>query len=201
MIKNKINSTIIIIGLVSLLFSLLLHYLGFYSLIETKLYDTRFKLRGPLSNWDSDVVLLEIDDESYRLIPEPYPYPRSNIWARTIKNLHDAGAKVIVFDIQFDSEDHTTRAIKNSLESDCLGCNYVQQDSEFTNAIKFVQDNGTDVILASKIGYESSRIPPEYIVKPNKVLMESNPLLGLVDHEVDILDNVSRRYSIYNIIP
>ena len=178
-----------------------MHYLGFYSLIETKLYDTRFKLRGPFIDWVSDVVLLEIDDESYRLIPEPYPYPRSNVWARTIRNLNQAGAKVIVFDIQFDSEDHTTRAIKNSLESDCLNCKYVDQDSEFKSAIEFSKNNGTDVILASKIGYESSRIPPEYIVTPNSVIMDSDPILGLVDHEVDILDNVSRRYSIFNIIP
>ena len=34
--------------------------------------------------------LVEINDESYRLIPESYPYPRGEIWARTIRNLTDA---------------------------------------------------------------------------------------------------------------
>ena len=31
----------------------------------------------------------------------PWPYPRGDIWARAVDNLSKAGAKVIVFDIQF----------------------------------------------------------------------------------------------------
>ena len=85
--KIKENLAIIIIGLIAILFNLFLHNLGAFSLIETKLYDARFKLRGPLLNFDSDVVLVEIDDESYRLIPESYPYSRGRVWANVIKNL------------------------------------------------------------------------------------------------------------------
>ena len=54
--------------------------------------------------WDKglDVVLVEIDDESFRLINEPMPYSRGSIWARAVRNLADAGAKVIAIDMVFD---------------------------------------------------------------------------------------------------
>ena len=53
--------------------------------------------------WDAglDVVIIENDDESFRLIPEPYPYPRGSVWYRVIKNLTDAAAKVIIIDYIF----------------------------------------------------------------------------------------------------
>ena len=198
---KKIDYTIVIIGLISIIISLFLHYMDTYSLVETKLYDARFKFRGPLIEWDSDIILLEINDEAYRLIPESYPYPRGNVWSRVVRNLTDAGAKVIAFDIQFDSEDHTTQAIKNSLESECLNCKFEDQDQKFYNSINYAISNGTKVILASKIGYETSRIPSDYIVMPNKIIMAANPYTGLVDHEVDIIDNVSRRYTIFSSLP
>ena len=107
---KNINYKILIIGFISVIFNLLLHNFGVYSILETKLYDLRFKIRGPVPYHEdiADVILLEVDDEAYRLIPEPYPYPRGNVWARVVRNLTDAGAKVISFDIQFDSEDFSS---------------------------------------------------------------------------------------------
>ena len=198
--KIKENYAIILIGLISIILNLVLHDLGIFSLIETKLYDARFKLRGPLLNFDSDVVLVEIDDESFRLIPEPYPYPRGSIWSRVVKNLTNAGAKVIAFDIQFDAEDRTLKAIENSQSSGCENCSYIDQDQNFQNAIKYALDKGTKIILASKIGFEPTRIPHDYLVLPTTKIMKANPQVGLVDHEVDIVDNVSRRYSIFSMI-
>ena len=56
---KKVDYTIVIIGLTSIIISLFLHYTDAYSLVETKLYDTRFKIKGPLIEWDSDIILLE----------------------------------------------------------------------------------------------------------------------------------------------
>ena len=113
---KNINYKIFIIGFISVVFNLFLHNFGVYSILETKLYDLRFKIRGPLPDSENitDVVLVEVDDEAYRLIPEPYPYPRGNVWARVVKNLTDAGAKVIAFDIQFDSEDFSYKLLKEA---------------------------------------------------------------------------------------
>ena len=190
--KIKKDYTVFIIGLISILISLLFHSIGLYSLIETKLYDYRFLLRGPLASFDSDVVLVEIDDESYRLLDEPYPYPRDEIWSKVVENLTYAGAKVIAFDIQFDSEYH-----KGSNEKIA---NYYNSDLEFSKSIDFANQNNTKIVLASKIGYEKSRLNPYYIVKPVSVL-EKESYVGLVDHEVDEIDNFSRRYTVFNSIP
>ena len=196
---KKINYTIISIGLISVLINLLFHAFGFYSLIENKLYDARFKLRGPISNGNSDIVLIEIDDESYRLIPEAYPYPRGNVWSRVVDNLTLAGAKVIAIDIQFDSVDHTSQTLQNYI--DCYECDILDQDKVLSNSIINSYENGTKVLLASKIGYEPTRIPKDYLVMPINTIMESKPVTGLVDHEVDAIDNVSRRYTVFSYLP
>ena len=200
---KNINYKILVIGFLSIIFNLLLHNFGIYSLVETKLYDLRFKIRGPLtdSKEKSDIVLVEIDDEAYRLIPEPYPYPRGNIWARAIRNLTDAGAKVIAFDIQFDAEDFSSIIFEKNSYSECNTCEYESQDQNFKQAINYAKDNNTKIILASKIGFEPNRIPSTYLITPNNLIMEANPYVGLVDHEVDAIDNVSRRYSIFSIVP
>ena len=95
---------------------------------ELKIYDYRFSnARGPLTGWaandslfnssGTDVVLVEVDDEAWRLIPEEWPYPRGGIWGRAIRNLYKAGAKVIVFDIQFDSPENRSEVYQDLIES------------------------------------------------------------------------------------
>ena len=106
------------IGFALTLFSVLLvcflHWVGVFDVIEMKTYDFRFhRVRGPLTGWTAkdssyaeigtDIVLLEVDDEAWRLMPEEWPYPRGTVSGRVIRNLYQAGAKVIAFDIQFDS--------------------------------------------------------------------------------------------------
>ena len=145
-----------------------------------------------------DVVIVEIDDESYRLICEGYPYTRGRVWSEVVKNLTDANAKLIVFDIMFDSPDHTTRIINNALSDNCSNCSYLDADIEFSNSIKYAKENNTDIILASKIGYDINRVPPQYYVNPYQTLLKSDPYLGLIDQESDMIDNVIRRYPVYN---
>jgi adenylate cyclase len=53
-------------------------------------------------NKDGNVVIIGISDEDLAALPEPYPFPRS-YYAHLIGNLNRAGAKVIVFDMTFDS--------------------------------------------------------------------------------------------------
>ena len=100
--------------LLSILVVGLLNYFGVFDSMELKMYDYRFhNVRGPLtglkaadSTWiekGTDIVLVEVDDESWRLIQDGWPYPRGTIWSRVVENLSRAGAKVVVFDIQFDA--------------------------------------------------------------------------------------------------
>ena len=149
-------------------------------------------------DYGQNVVIVEIDDESYRLICEGYPYTRGRVWSKVVKNLTDANAKIIVFDIMFDSPDHTTKIIENAISENCEDCSYTDADLEFSNSIFYAKENGTDVILASKIAYDINRVPPQYYVNPYKLLLESEPYIGLIDQESDMIDNVIRRYPIYN---
>jgi len=201
---KKISSyyPIIIIGFISIAICMLLHVWGVFSIIEIELYDLRFKINGPKQDFEPKVVLVEINDESFRLIPESYPYPRGKIWSKVIRNLTKAGAKVIAFDIQFDKKDPTTKTIVNNVDEGCVNCSFKDGDIEFYNAIKYANENNTKIVLASKIGYEQNRKPsPYYIVKPTDKILLANPYIGFVDHEVDEIDNVSRRYTIFNSLP
>ena len=56
--KYKKYYPLLLIGLISISINFFLHWIGAFSLIETKLYDYRFHLRGPLTQFkqtDPDV--------------------------------------------------------------------------------------------------------------------------------------------------
>ena len=183
---------------------LFLDFLGIFQSLELKTYDYAFGLRGPLSGWmsqqdtidtESDIVLVELDDESYRLIPWTYPFPRGEVWAKVVENLYLAGAKVIVIDIMFDAPDQNSDLLMN------YGMNLgftppAHGDGIFANTIRNIQKKGTDIILASKIAYEPTSIPPQYIVLPNPIIMGADPLTGLTNI-IEDKDGFMRRYYVF----
>lgn len=75
--------------------------------IEQRHIDERFSERGIVPIKDSsDVIILAISDDTYKGIPDSvrWPWPR-DYYARVIRNLNDAGARVIGLDIIMDDED------------------------------------------------------------------------------------------------
>ena len=180
--------------------------LGLLDLANYKFLDFNFQLRGPLSSWAShqenpndslDVVLVDVDDETFRLLGEiGWPYPRGKIWNRVVKNLADAGAKVIVFDIQFDARDaYTARVL--SVFNGVLPEGYSDGDKAIADAIVYARSKGTEIVMASTIKPEPSSIPPQILAKPNDVIMTVNPDHGLVDIEED-KDHFTRRYPVFS---
>ena len=193
----------------SLLVVMILHRIHVFDYLELKTIDLAFRIRGPLSGWmakneipkDSlSVVLVDIDDESYRLAPWTWPYPRE-VWGRVVRNLSRAGAKVIVFDIQFDAPDRRSeylKVIREELRKEGMsGLVPVHGDSVFAEAIREVKTKGTSVILASKIVDEPTSIPPQSLAIPNDIIMSGDPVTGLVDESQDS-DGYTRRYYIFN---
>ncbi|RPI03298.1 MAG: CHASE2 domain-containing protein [Ignavibacteriae bacterium] len=83
---------------------------------------------------DGDVVIVGISDDDLKAFIEPFPFPRS-YYAHIIKNLNDAGARVIVFDMTWESQGKTLQG--DSLLRDAL--------------LKY--DN---VVIAAKVQTESS---------------------------------------------
>ena len=193
----------IIIGFLSFIFNIVLYLGGSYNFIESKFYDMNFKIRGPLSsyydsNQENNVVIVEIDDSSYELINESYPYPRGTVYGNIVKNLTKANAKVIVFDLMFDSPDHTSRIIKQNLNENCINCIDLDQDDIFSNSINFAKKNGTNVLLAAKIAKDINRIPMDYLVQPNDLLMKENPYIGLVNQGIDNNSLTNKKYVIFS---
>ena len=212
----------------------LFQWVGAFDTLELKMYDFRFNtVRGPLTGWmasdstyikkGTDVVLVEVDDEAWRLVPEEWPYPRGGIWAKAIRNLYKAGAKVIVFDIQFDSPENrseiykdliqttTTDYILNQVPSlrDSTQAEYIQNslpkliprhgDDMLGEAVAEAQMFGTTVIMPAKMVTEPTSVPPQYIAYPVRQIMNANPELGLINDQMD-LDGFSRRYSLFDVM-
>ncbi len=67
--------------------------------LERATVDARFSLRGT-RHVPSRVEVVGIDNESVGRLPR-YPFSRT-LYARALEHLHEAGARLIVFDISFD---------------------------------------------------------------------------------------------------
>lgn len=96
--------------------------------VESATLDYRFKIRGTLS-FDPRVIIVEINDESLKSLPEKYPWPRS-YYARLIRNLQKAGAAAIGIDLIMNTEDFYSK----------------KNDEEFIKALKEIPN----VALAGK---------------------------------------------------
>ena len=222
------------IGFVLTLFSILLvsllHWVGVFDIMEMKTYDFRFhRVRGPLTGWTArdssfaeigtDIVLLEVDDEAWRLVPEQWPYPRGTVWGRVIRNLYQAGTKVIAFDIQFDSQETKSGQLHDFIDEldqerilnmipqygDTLLAGEIAKampsliprhgDQLLAEAIAEAKAHGTEVVINVKMVTEPNRQPPQYISYPIDRIMAVNPETGLINDQMDD-DGFSRRYAI-----
>jgi adenylate cyclase len=195
--------------LISILVVGFMNYIGVFDSMELKMYDYRFhKVRGPLtglkaadSTWiekGTDIVLVEVDDEAWRLIRDGWPYPRGTVWSRTVENLSKAGAKVIVFDIQFDSPEDKSEFLRDFSE----GMDPKDRDKYIPThgdivlgktCQRVLEENGTKVIMASKLVTEATRVPPQYIAEPVDYINDFTEN-GVVNDMLDE-DGFSRQYN------
>ena len=74
--------------------------LGIIQRLELASIDYRFQSRGRTSAMkdSGNVILVEISEESFKSLPEKWPWPRS-YYARLIRNLKDAGAIASIYAI------------------------------------------------------------------------------------------------------
>ncbi len=74
--------------------------------VELAAIDYRFQVRGSAPGFrdDSRIVIVEISEESFKSLPEKFPWPRS-YYAHVVRNLKAAGARVVGIDITFDAPD------------------------------------------------------------------------------------------------
>jgi adenylate cyclase len=142
---------------------------------ELALIDLRFQERGAntaIRN-TSDVIIVEISQESFKSLPDPWPWPRS-YYTRLIRNLKRAGAKAIGLDVILSSGDAGS----------------ARNDAEFRDALR---ETG-NVILAGKLETDTHRgILHEGVEHYGNVYIDSTSLVGLVNAREDA-DGILRRY-------
>ena len=213
-IKNFLKTHVVDLSLTlgAIVLTCFFHWVGLFDFLELKTYDYRFNtVRGPLTGWrasdstiinmGTDVVLVEVDDEAWRILKDkkiPWPYPRGDIWARAVDNLSMAGARVIAFDIQFDSPDARSeylRSVSGGLPDEFQQYLPGHGDIILAESIKKAKENGTDIVMDVKMVREPTRIPPTYIAYPVPEIMDVEPETGLINDMLDI-DGFSRQYSI-----
>ena len=74
--------------------------LGIIQRLELASIDYRFESRGTNSSFkdSSNVIIVEISEESFKSLPEKWPWPRS-YYAHLIRNLKAAGARAVGIDL------------------------------------------------------------------------------------------------------
>ncbi len=150
--------------------------LGIYQRLQLAALDYRFQFRGthPAIPDSSDIIIVEVSDESFKSLPARWPWPRS-YYAHLVRNLKAAGAKVVAIDIILTGADAYSPANDDSLRA-------------------AIRETGI-VVLAGKMDAERE----EYQIISQQENFDNtffpiDSALGLVNIRNDA-DGVIRRYS------
>ncbi|MBS3945173.1 MAG: adenylate/guanylate cyclase domain-containing protein [Melioribacter sp.] len=155
--------------------------------LELKLIDNRFLERGKIDIKDtSDVVIIEIDQESLTQFPPPYnrmPLSRS-LYAKLIKNLKEIGVRAIGIDVIMSNPDTTPK-------DDSLFIDAIQSYGKVVLAGKI--DESRDLLI-EKIGFEvTDTLGKKKFYNYENIFFTVDSSLGIVQPPPDF-DYVFRRY-------
>ncbi|MBN1153467.1 adenylate/guanylate cyclase domain-containing protein [candidate division KSB1 bacterium] len=171
----KIWGKSILFTMASILIVLFLNVLGIIQALELKTYDMRFKIRGDIERDRSQIVIVKIDDQTFSSLKKRWPFPRS-YYARIIENLNKAGARLVVFDIEFS---------ENSSHS---------EDEILADIIAHYGN----IIVANKFVHEINRHDTynKYLLSPIEQILKT----GVPQGHADIIhdhDGFLRRYILF----
>jgi adenylate cyclase len=118
-ILPHIGTTGLAVALLVAVVLIALHVMNvrFFDILDQKMLDVQFAIRGPLQP-GPETVIAAIDEKSINRLGR-FPWPRST-WGRVVDRLTEEGAKVIVFDVFFsepenvESDDLFQKAILRS---------------------------------------------------------------------------------------
>ncbi len=165
------------ITVVTVSFAALLSQFFIMKGLELEAIDTLFSLRGPITPADSSIVIVAVDDEAMAGLPSKYPFP-IQYYARLVRNLSSAGARAIIFDIEFTEPN----------------IEHPEYDLEFARAVT----DAKHVVLAGKIVFEIGSYGTENIraLKPIAPLLRSPAKWGFVN-VIEDSDGFLRRYMLF----
>ena len=157
--------------------AVLLSNISQFENFELKTYDARFALRGHLETEQDNIVVVAVDDQTFMGLQRKWPFPRA-LFAKAILNLYEAGARLIVLDVEFTES--------NEKEAN--------QDLVLAGAVKRAK-NG---ILAGKIVTEIAKndIINTTILPPIPILLRTKAKWGFINIDEDP-DGFIRRYLLF----
>ena len=172
----------------TLLVSFIISQTSPFRTLELKVTDQLFNLRGPATFKDSSIVIVEINDQADGEIPHKWPWP-TNLYARVIDNLNEAGAKAIGVDILFNKPDN-----KNP-SNDSLFAKSLEQHGNVILAGKISsQTRGSSSYNTTPAQSMESQSAQISLTPPINLLRKHNPnRFGLIAVERDA-DGFLRRY-------
>lgn len=161
----------------AILFARIFSTFPLFESIHLKTVNSFFKERGPIQPADTSIVIVAIDDHTLNSVPAKWPFPGS-YYGRLVRNLTRAGAKAIIFDVEFVD----TNAEKPD------------EDFDFVDAIK----ESKNVILAGKILYDKGRYNNQvgHVIRPNSWFLENAVSWGIVN-SIEDSDGFLRRYFLF----
>ncbi|MFQ5602477.1 MAG: CHASE2 domain-containing protein [bacterium] len=144
---------------------------------ELKTYDARLEYRGQMDARQDNIVIVAIDDQSFIGLQEKWPFSRT-LFAKAVLNLFEAGAKLIILDIELVEPSRGD----------------IKQDMVLAGAIK----RAGNVILAGKMVTEfaANDIVNTYVLPPFPLLQNTGARWGLINIDED-KDGFIRRYLLF----
>jgi len=144
----------------------------FFTSLEYKAQDSLFRFRGkrPLSD---KIAIVAIDDATFSSLNITWPFPRE-YHAKLIDNLIKAGAKQIVFDIEFTESSN--------------------EESDESLALSAAMAN--NVIFAGKVLHGQSPIEPSQKLTPITPIINYDLPWGIVNMSADS-DGFIRKYILF----
>lgn len=173
----KKSITAILLSTAVVLFVLFFFSTRYGILLEYKAIDSiqrAYVSRNPAHSDSLNVVIVAIDDESFQSLEVQWPFPRE-YYIRLIENLNRAGAKLIVFDIEFSE----------------------RYNQDVDTELGLIAKKYKNVIFAGKI-YQIKDVnyTRTTILPPINDITKTYPVWGLVNMSND-MDGFVRNYPLF----
>jgi adenylate cyclase len=175
--RKSQNLALITISLLSVTLSFFLSQFGLMKEVQLKSVNALFRMRGPVAPRDTSIVIVAIDEEALASLPSRWPYP-AFYYIKLLQNLKVAGARAIVFDIDFTEPN----------------LDHPEYDMELARAVA----EAPNVVLAGKSVVDVGSYGAEsmHVLKPVAPLLETNAPWGLAN-VIEDSDGFLRRYLLF----